>query len=122
MHQGDNIMIRRNSQYKCEVREKMRGGNGKVKIEHFWEKDELKSNNRLFARLTLDPGSSIGFHNHDGEEEVFVVIQGRAEANDNGKTVVLETGDTILTGRAGHAIKSIGESPLILVAVISMFN
>jgi mannose-6-phosphate isomerase-like protein (cupin superfamily) len=115
-------MIRRNDQYRCEVREEMRGGDGKVKIEHFWDKDELKSNNRLFARLTLEPGSSIGSHEHTGEEEVFVVVQGRAEADDNGEIVILETGDTILTSNACHSIKSIGDKPLVLVAVISMFG
>ena len=115
-------MIKRNGQYESEVRKKMRGGEGEVKIEHFWDKDEMHANNRLFARLTLAPGSSIGFHEHNGEEEVFVVVKGRAEADDNGETVILETGDTILTGGAGHSIKSIGDEPLELVAVISSYT
>ncbi len=114
-------MIRKDGQYKSEVRENMRGGDGSVKIEHFWDKDELKANNRLFARLTLAPGSSIGTHEHAGEEEVFVIVQGRAEADDNGQTVILEAGDTILTSNACHSIKSIGDKPLVLVAVISQF-
>ena len=30
-------MIRKAGNYRTEVRENMRGGNGSVKIEHFWE-------------------------------------------------------------------------------------
>ena len=69
-------MIRRKGNYKAEEREEMRGGDGKVRIEHFWDaKEELKANNRLFAKLTLEPGSSIGFHPHIDEEEVFYIVE-----------------------------------------------
>ncbi len=116
-------MIRRNGAYKTELREEMRGGKGTVKIEHFWAPGtELRSKNRMFAKLTIEPGGSIGFHPHDAEEEVFVIIRGRAEADDNGEIVELETGDTILTGNGdGHAIRNIGDEPLELLAVISTY-
>jgi len=116
-------MIKRQSAYKTETREAMRGGPGKVTIDHFWSPgEELKANYRLFARLTLEPGAGIGFHQHDNEEEVFVVLKGQAEADDNGTKVTLEPGDTILTGGgAGHAITSIGKEPLVLLAVIAKY-
>jgi mannose-6-phosphate isomerase-like protein (cupin superfamily) len=117
-------MIRRNGEYTVDVRENMRGGDGKVKIEHFWdEANELKAPTRLFARLTIEPGCGIGFHNHDNEEEVFVIVKGTAEADDNGTTVVLNPGDTILTGNgAGHSIKCVGDEPLEIVAVIASYK
>ncbi|MDR0932078.1 MAG: cupin domain-containing protein [Victivallales bacterium] len=116
-------MIRKNGEYKVEIREAMRGGDGSVKIEEFWAPEvEMRSKNRMFSRLTLNPGCSIGFHTHDNEDEIFVVIRGRAEADDNGKTVSLEPGDTILTGNGdGHAIRCVGNEPLELVAVISRY-
>lgn len=116
-------MIRRSGEFKCEFREKMRGGNGKVKIEHFWEPvTELKTKTRLCAKLTLEPGDSIGFHKHENEEEVYIIIRGIAEAEDNGKIEKLHPGDTILTGNgAGHSIKSIGAEPLEVIAVINCF-
>ena len=116
-------MIRRNGEYRTETRREMRGGRGEVRIEHFWEPaSEMRSKNRMFARLTLNPGCSIGFHPHDAEEEIFVVVRGRAEADDNGEVVELGAGDTILTGNGdGHAIRCIGEEPLELVAVITTY-
>lgn len=117
-------MIKRDNEYLIDCRKEMRGGSGEVRIEHLWDcSSELKANNRLFARLTLNPGCGIGFHRHENEEEVFVVISGRAEADDNGKTVILESGDTILTADgAGHAIKCHGDQPLVMLAVISSYN
>lgn len=117
-------MIRRKEDFSIDVRENMRGGEGSVKIEKLWEPGkDLKANNRLFAKLTLEPGCGIGFHNHENEEEVFVILKGKAEADDNGKTVILNAGDTILTGDGGgHAIKNVGDDTLEIMAVISCYG
>ena len=116
-------MIKRDGQYQIDIRKEMRGGSGEVKIEHLWmPKDEMKSHTRMCARLTLAPGCSIGFHAHDNEEEIFYLAQGEAEADDNGITVNLKTGDTILTGGgAGHAVRNIGSDDLILIAMIACY-
>jgi len=115
-------MIRRAGQYEVSVREEMRGGKGSVKIEHFWSKDELKGKTRLCAKLTLAPGTSIGFHEHADEEEVFIVLRGQGRIDDAGEDAVVNPGDTILTGDgAGHAVESIGDEPLEMVAVIVQY-
>ena len=116
-------MIKRNGNYEKIIKKEMRDGTGEVLIEKFWDPEtELKANNRLFAKLTLEPGSSIGFHNHDNEEEVFVITKGVAEVDDNGNKDILYPGDTILTADgAGHSMKSIGDTTLEVVAVISCY-
>ncbi len=111
-------MIRRDNQYDSEVREKMRDGRGEVKIEHLWKKDELCNRARLLARLTLTPGSSIGFHEHIGECEVFYILQGQAKMLDNNRQETLTAGDTILTSDCGHAVEAAGNENLIMLAVI----
>ncbi|MBN1864733.1 MAG: cupin domain-containing protein [Victivallales bacterium] len=117
-------MIRRNGEYGKVVKDNMRGGEGRVLIENLWDPDtELKANNRLFARLTIEPGSSIGFHKHEKEEEVFVIEKGIAEMDDNGKVERLYPGDTILTADgAGHSVKSVGDENLEMLAVISCWD
>lgn len=116
-------MIRKAGTYRTELRENMRGGSGTVKIEHFWEPgSEMLAHNRMAARLTLPPGGSIGFHNHENEDEIFVIVKGQAEADDNGKTTLLSAGDTLLTGNgAGHSIRNVGKEDLELVALISTY-
>ena len=114
-------MVRKNGTYRTELRPAMRGGDGTVKIEHLWdEENELRGLNRLFGRLTLAPGTSIGFHRHDGEAEVFVVIAGEGEIDDNGEKKPVTVGDTILTGfGAGHGVRCTGGADLVLLAVIT---
>lgn len=114
-------MIKRDGGYSSETRSAMRGGEGEVFIERLWEPGvEMKSGNRLFARMRLDPGASVGFHRHEGEEEVFYILRGEVEADDDGEIVRLKAGDTILTGGgAGHSVKSVGDEPLEMIAVIS---
>ncbi len=116
-------MIHRANECKVEVREAMRGGDKSVKITHFFdENNELMSPTRLCAKLELEPGASIGFHTHENEEEMFVVLSGKALIDDNGVEVEVSVGDTILTGNgAGHAVKSLGPDRLELLAVIVPF-
>ena len=112
-------MIKRASSYPVQLNEKMRGGDGVVKIEHLLTPEELYDKGRLYAKLTLEPGSSIGHHVHDGEMEAFHIISGEGEYDDNGETVTLLPGDTALTkSGAGHSVKSVGSKPLEIIALI----
>ncbi len=112
-------MIKRKSDMQREVRERMRDGTGAVELLHIYRKEELAAKTRLFARLRLAPGSSIGYHTHDGEEEVYYILQGTATVNDQGVTSTVGPGDAVLTGGgAGHAISNQGTEAVELLAVI----
>jgi len=115
-------MIRRADTVEVNTREDMRGGKGTVRIEHFWQKDELKSKTRLCARLVLEPGTSIGFHEHVDEEEIFIVLRGQGQVLDGDQQAVVNPGDTILTGDgSGHAVESVGSEPLVMIALIVQY-
>ncbi|MBN2450127.1 MAG: cupin domain-containing protein [Lentisphaeria bacterium] len=112
-------MIRRQGAYQAEVRERMRGGTGFVRIEHYWKQDELKGKTRLCARLILEPGASIGTHEHADEEEVYIVLRGRGRVLEAEGPTEVGPGDTVLTGDgASHAVENIGSEPLEMVAFI----
>jgi mannose-6-phosphate isomerase-like protein (cupin superfamily) len=102
-----------------EVRERMRGGTGAVEIRHVFRAEELGGAARLFARLTLPPGASIGHHVHEAEEEVFYVLAGRGVVTEDGVASAVGPGDAVLTGGGGgHALENRGPEPLELIAVI----
>ena len=112
-------MVKRNSSYETSINEKMRGGDGSVKIENLLSPDELNNKGRLFAKITLEPGSSIGYHIHDGEMESYYIISGQAQYDDNGETVTLYPGDTTHTpSGSGHSIKNAGNETLEFIALI----
>ena len=103
-----------------QAREHMRGGEGSVLLHHILQSENLPGNCRLFARVTLVPGSSIGEHEHKGEAEIFYILSGHAVMTDNGKTIQMEAGDTCLTNNGSHSIRCTGSEPVeVLAAIIS---
>ncbi len=116
-------MIRQNGGFSTEIREEMRGGDGSVRIETLWQPGaELKSKTRLCARMTLEPGSSIGYHDHAGEEEVYYIISGSGFVTEDERKFPVAAGDTVLTGNgAGHAVEATGTEPLVILAMIMVY-
>ncbi len=116
-------MIREAADMQKETRDKMRGGNGSVGITHIFGPEELAAKTRLFARLRFPVGASIGFHRHEGEEEVFYILSGRGVVDDNGTKREVGPGDAVLTGGgAGHSIEAVGDESLELIAVILQYS
>jgi len=112
-------MVKRESDYTVQKNENMRGGEGTVIIEHLLTPEELYEKGRLYARISIEPGCSIGSHVHEGEMESFYIVSGEAEFYDNGETVRLNTGDCALT-RSGeeHSVKNAGDVTLVMIALI----
>ena len=93
-------MIRKEQECKIEYREHMRDGDGTVKI-------------------TLNPGCSIGYHLHDKDAELFYIIKGTAEYNDNGVIRTVTAGDvTICPTGESHGIANKTDEVVELAAVI----
>ncbi len=102
-----------------ELREHMRAGDGTVKITNFVGKDELLGKGRLFARITLEPGCSIGEHIHEGDSELFVVERGCPTYNDGGTTVEAKPGDVLICpAETGHSIANHTDETVDIIALI----
>ena len=113
-------MIRRKDECKIEYREHMRDGDGTVKLTNFIASpEELNGKGRLFSKITLEPGCSIGYHVHETDAELFYILAGTGVYSDNGTETEVRAGDVTIceTGR-GHSIANRGEDVLELVAVI----
>jgi len=66
------------------VRENLRGGNGAIGFLRMMPEEEQPAKCRLYSILTLEKGCSIGWHAHDDETEIYYILEGEAETNDNG--------------------------------------
>jgi len=112
-------MVKRKGSYPVMERENMRGGEGVVKIEELLTTAEIYDNGRLYGKITLEPGASIGAHVHEGEMEGFYIICGEAELYDNGEIVRLFPGDTSLNiSGEEHALKNVGDTTLEVIALV----
>jgi quercetin dioxygenase-like cupin family protein len=113
-------MIRKKDECKKEYREHMRDGKGTVELTNFIESpDELNGKGRLFSRITLKSGCSIGFHIHENDSELFYILKGTAEYNDNGELKTVSAGDvTICPAGTGHGIENKSDETVEFIAVI----
>ena len=113
-------MIRRKEECEVEYREHMRDGDGTVELTHFiTSPEELCNKGRLFSRIILKPGTSIGYHLHEKDSELFYILNGTAEYNDGGEVQTVHAGDvTICPPGTGHGIANKTEETVELIAVI----
>ncbi len=112
-------MIRKAEECVKEYREHMRDGAGTVEITNLGTPAELNDKGRLFARITLNPGCSIGYHVHEKDSELFYILKGTAEYSDNGEIKTVSAGDvTVCPAGTGHSIANHTDEVVELVAVI----
>jgi len=112
-------MFRRKSGMRREAIEKARGGEGVTIFDHIFETDEMGTNCRVLAKLTLEPGTSIGYHTHENEEDIYYVLNGIATVNINGDTRLVYPGEAARLEVGGsHSIANEGQEPLEVISVI----
>ncbi len=110
-------MITRKNEQISEVREKMRGGDGTAVLTALVA--EKPANVRLFSRIVLSPGSSIGEHIHENETELFCFMSGTGEVSDDGNVSSVGAGDAMATFNGhSHSVKNIGSEDLVILAAI----
>ena len=81
--------------------------------------EELSRKGRVFAHTTVFPDSGIGYHIHENESETYYILSGTGEFNDNGIITSVTAGDVTYTGPGeGHSIKTIGNEPVEMIALI----
>jgi Mannose-6-phosphate isomerase len=117
---GKNMsMIRRKSEVPVEDK-KMFGGAGKA--EHhkiLLGAEEMAGKGRLFNHVVLRPGCEIAWHIHHGDCETYYILKGRGEYNNNGEVTEVGPGDTTFVGDGeGHSMKTLGEEPLEMIALV----
>lgn len=115
-------MIRKAQERTSEARENMRGGTGTVTINHYLKPEELTARTRLCAEMIVPPGASVGLHQHDNEDEIYIVTAGSGIISESDSEQRVETGDAILTGNgAAHAVRNDGDVDLRIIAVIILY-
>lgn len=102
------------------LKHNMRGGDGMVSLYPAAQGEQLPASCRLFSRIELPTGASIGLHWHEGEAEMFYVLSGHPTLTDDGAEYTAQPGDCIVT-RSGHshAVRNNGGEPVELLACIA---
>lgn len=100
-------------------KEKMAGGEGHVLIEHLINEEQSGAASRMFAEVTLEPGCTLGYHEHHGESETYYLLTGEGIYQDNDKEYPVKAGDvTFCDDNNGHGLKNTGDCDLKFIALI----
>ena len=112
-------MITHKEDVPVRVIEGLHGGKGRMIARDFLDLEKSNGAGRLFSVSTLEEGSNIPWHVHDGDSEMFYILEGLAKVTDgDGTDHVLEPGEVAFCRDGeGHAIEAF-EGPVTYIAVI----
>ena len=80
------------------------GGKGEISRELLIEGDELQNKAKVFAKLTVPVGASVGLHEHTDDYEVYYILSGK--------------GKVVYAIDTEHYIENSGDEDLVFLAVI----
>ena len=114
-------IIRKAKDRETVLLEQRFGGPGVVNATKLINSDEeLYGKGRLFNDNILEKNCGIGFHMHNGDGELYYIVSGEAEYEDNDHTITtLHAGDlTITCSGEGHGITNVKDEPCRVIALI----
>ena len=85
-----------------QLQQALHGGKGSVDLYEIWGRKNFKSNIDFLDRVVVPPDSSIGYHRHGNNEEMYILLEGEGLMTTDGKEVVVRKGDMILNPAGGH--------------------
>ena len=101
------------------------GGKGKATRYVILPKEELDGLGRLYARIVLQPGSSIGWHQHVNDTEPYYILKGEGDFyegdRENGerrKTHVTAGDVCVINVGQWHALENNSDSDIEIIALI----
>ena len=66
-------MIRKLNEREDSRKENLKDGVGYIDFKQIATSEELFNKIKMYSTLTINPGSSIGYHSHVGEEEIMLI-------------------------------------------------
>ncbi|MDR2442667.1 MAG: cupin domain-containing protein [Deltaproteobacteria bacterium] len=104
------------------ITEKAKGGLGHVSHVHYINPKSRPASTRvaMAAINTIPVGSSLGYHIHETDEELFFILEGQGVFTDTDhKEYQVSSGDVTLCRQGeSHGLVNSGTTPLVFAAII----
>lgn len=78
------------------------GGEGRINFCRVFREKEFESNWNFVDFVSIPPNSSIGIHRHEGNEEMYFILEGRGVMTVNNEKREVKAGDLILN-KSGYS-------------------
>jgi len=95
-------------------------GKGPYDLHEIWSSSDFQSKIDFIDRVVIPPNSTVGYHKHTHNEEMYIVLAGSGEMTLNGKKTAIKKGDMILNqpeGEHGLVNHSSGNIDLLVIQV-----
>lgn len=84
------------------LQEGSHGGIGHVELFEIWQNSDFESNVDFIDRVVVPPGSTIGFHKHGENEEMYIFLDGTGLMKIEDDEIVVKKGDMVLNPAGGR--------------------
>ena len=96
------------------------GGEGVYIRDKFADDEALGAGINMFGKITVKPGTRMGYHQHVGDYEFYYILKGEGHYNDNGTIVPCKPGDVFKCEDGGwHCIINDSDEDIEFVALIA---
>jgi len=114
----ENKMIKNHIHAKKQILEGSHQGTGEYELYEIWNKTDFKSNIDFIDKVIIPPKSTVGYHKHGNNEEMYIVLEGKGEMTINGQTRKIEKGDMILNKPEGeHGLVNTSDANIELLVI-----
>lgn len=101
-----------------QAQEGSHDGQGVVDLYEIWKRSDFKSNVDFIDRVVIPPKSTIGYHQHGNNEEMYIVLSGQGTMTIDNEAVTVKTGDMILNPAYGaHGLVNDSDSDIDLLVI-----
>jgi len=84
-----------------------------------YDSPDLPRNCELFMEVEYPPGTGAGYHKHEGNGEIYYILEGTAHYCDDGEEFVLGPGDSaVCYDGHSHSIRNEGPGSMRFLAVM----
>jgi mannose-6-phosphate isomerase-like protein (cupin superfamily) len=112
-------MIVRGKDIDAKKVENPRGGRGSLLNMGYEAMSQFSGDIKMFSVVNLKPDSSIGYHIHEDDMEIYFILDGSGVVSDNGQEDILYAGDLLITKKGeGHSIENKSGTDITFLAMI----
>ena len=96
------------------------GPTNNFQIHHILSgRDELNEKSRVFGYCTLEPGTEMPLHRHEGESETWFFLSGEGDFIDDGVSIPIHQGDAAhVFSDHSHGLRNTGDKPLKYITLV----
>ena len=111
-------MIRNFLETQKQIQHSAHGGIGSVELYEIWAKSDFVSNCDFIDRQIIPSQSTVGYHKHGNNEEMYIILEGSGTMTIDNQEVKVKKGDMIKNKPFGeHGLINDSDSDIDLLII-----